>query len=205
MREEDIDYLNEARPDYAGFVFAKSKKQLSPAQGEQLRSHLSEDIVPVGVFVDAPIAEVSGLYRNGIISIAQLHGTEDEEYIVRLKEECGIPVIKVYIKGIGMAFRRLSMPPIQKDNKQQPPVQTLPDYYLFDSGAGSGKVFDWSALENLKIDKPWFLAGGINVDNIGQAMTLNPFGIDLSSGAETDGLKDRKKILQLTNTVRNYK
>ena len=189
FRNEDIDYINEARPDYAGFVFAKSKRQVSLDQAQHLRSRLADRIIPVGVFVDAPVAEVAALYRNGIISIAQLHGKEDEDYIARLKEACNIPVIKVMITN----------------NPQfSIPCSPLSDYYLFDSGAGTGKTFNWDSLETQKIDKPWFLAGGINLDNIRQAMTLNPYAIDVSSGAETDGFKDREKVLQLTNAVKNY-
>ena len=96
FRSEDIDYVNEACPDYAGFVFAESRRKVSPEKAEGLRQKLKPGITPVGVFVNAPIAEIAALYRNGIIEIAQLHGAENEEYIKRLKEECNIPVIKVF-------------------------------------------------------------------------------------------------------------
>jgi phosphoribosylanthranilate isomerase len=66
-----------------------------------------------------------------------------------------------------------------------------------DSGAGSGKLFDWKLIDNLKLNKPWFLAGGIDLKNIEKAMSFYPFAVDISSGAETDGIKDREKILQL--------
>ena len=193
FREQDIDYVNEARPDYAGFVFAKSKRQVSAPLAQYLRFRLVDSIVPVGVFVNAPIAEVAALYHNGTISIAQLHGEEDEGYILQLKKKCEtnnkqaqFRVIKV-IKSEGL--------------KNKIPATTA-DYLLIDSGAGTGKSFNWELLNPQKIEKPWFLAGGVNLDNIKQAMALNPFAVDISSGAETDGMKDREKILQLVTMVR---
>jgi len=193
FRDEDIDYVNEARPDYAGFVFAESKRQVSAPFAQYLRFRLADDIAPVGVFMNAPIAEVAALYHNGTISIAQLHGAEDESYISQLKKICStnkkhtqIQVIKV-ING--------------EDLKNDIP-ETAADYYLIDSGAGTGKTFNWKLLNQKKIKKPWFLAGGIDSKNIEQAIALNPFAVDISSGAETDGIKDREKILQLISIAR---
>jgi phosphoribosylanthranilate isomerase len=191
-RDEDIDYINEAMPDYTGFVFAQSKRKVSPAQATKLRRRLVEGIVPVGVFVNAPVEEIIALYRDGVISIAQLHGNEDENYIKRLKEASAkdrtpVPVIKV-IRGGELA--------------QGTALTTDADYYLIDSGAGSGLSFDWKVLKSRQFDKPWFLAGGINADNITEAMSYQPFCIDISGGAETDGVKDRKKIVQLTAMAR---
>jgi len=192
-RDEDIDYVNEARPDYAGFVFAKSKRQVSAPLAQYLRFRLADGIVPVGVFVNAPIAEAAALYHNGVISVAQLHGGEDESYIAQLKRKSAdngrnrpITVIKV----------------IRSDELKRGLPATGADYYLIDSGAGSGKSFNWHELNALKIERPWFLAGGITIRNIEQAMELNPFAVDVSSGAETDGVKNREKILQLTAAVR---
>ena len=192
FREQDIEFVNEALPDYAGFVFAESKRQVSLAFAQKLRSRLADSIVPVGVFVNSSIGEIAALHRNGVISIAQLHGTEDEDYIMRLKDAGGgalIPVIKV----------------IKSDQLKLGFHVTKADYYLIDSGAGTGKSFDWKLLNQQKIEKPWFLAGGVNPGNIEQAIALGPFAIDISSGAETDGIKDREKILQLTAAVRKGK
>jgi len=192
FRDEDIGYVNEARPDYAGFVFAESKRQVFPALAQRLRSRLANGIIPVGVFVNAPADEITALYHNGIISIAQLHGEEDERYISRLKEADPIAPIPV-IKVIKSEQLKLGIP------------ATGADYLLIDSGAGTGQTFNWQQLNQLKIEKPWFLAGGVNPDNIEQAMALDPFAIDISSGAETDGIKDREKILQLVSIVRKGK
>ncbi|WP_461256437.1 phosphoribosylanthranilate isomerase [Treponema sp. R80B11-R83G3] len=200
FRDEDIDYVNESRPDFAGFVFAKSSRQVSAPLAQYLRFRLADGIIPVGVFVNAPIAFITELYHNGIISIAQLHGNEDESYIAQLKKlsktnirQTVIPPIKV-IKTVIFGSKSL--------NSQLNSMSNLVDYFLIDSGAGSGKAFDWKKLSSVKFPNPWFLAGGINIENIEQAMALKPFAIDVSSGVETDGLKDRKKILELTETLR---
>jgi len=196
FREQDIDYVNEARPDYAGFVFAESKRKVSQEFAAQLRRRLSDDIIPVGVFVNAPIADIAALYRENVIVIAQLHGTEDDEYITRLRAASaaggGKPV--EVIKTVKSA-----------ELEQNTPVAAGADYYLIDSGAGSGKSFNWELLDSFKIKKPLFLAGGVGLDNIEQAMALNPFALDISSGAETEGLKDRQKIVQLVSIVRKGK
>jgi len=193
FRDEDIDFVNEARPEYAGFVFAKSPRQVSTALAQYLRFRIADGITPVGVFVNAPIAMITELYHNGVISIAQLHGTEDESYITGLKRasvttirhHTRLPEIKV--------IKTLS--PISPTWKKNIPSNA--DYILLDSGAGSGKTFNWDSLKSVKFSKPWFLAGGINIKNIEQALELNPFAVDISSGAETNGVKDRKKILDL--------
>ena len=193
FREEDIDYVNEARPDYAGFVFAKSKRQVSAVLAQYLRFRLADGIVPVGVFVNAPVAEAAALYHNGTISIAQLHGGEDEGYISRLKKACAADSKRPPIKIIKV---------IKSDDLKNGIPATTADYYLIDSGAGGGRSFDWQRLNSVQFQKPWFLAGGIDIKNIEQAAALNPFAVDISSGAETDGVKDREKILQLVTIIK---
>jgi phosphoribosylanthranilate isomerase len=203
LREEDIEYINEARPDYTGFVFAESRRKVTPAHAAKLRRRLAEGIEAVGVFVNASIDEIIALCRDGIVSLVQLHGTEDDAYIARLKEAAGgVQVIKV-IKSAEL----LSLVEAGKT------VAAGANYYLIDSGAGSGKTFDWNLLRPespcaswlQSSGKRWFLAGGITVDKIKQAMELNPFAIDVSGGAETNGIKDRNKIVQLTAMVRSLK
>ncbi|MDR1950192.1 MAG: phosphoribosylanthranilate isomerase [Spirochaetaceae bacterium] len=201
FREEDIGFANEAGPDYIGFVFAKSRRQVSPEQAARLRSRLREGIVPVGVFVNAPVEEIATLYRDGLIDIAQLHGSEDAAYIRRLKthpaagSRPAIPVIKTLV--------------VENRDPHLPP--DLPaDYILLDSGAGSGTPFDWTLLTaSPRISSlltphylPCFLAGGIDRYTIEKAMSFRPYGIDLSSGAETGGLKDREKMIDLVGKLR---
>jgi phosphoribosylanthranilate isomerase len=199
-RDDDIDFINESGVDFAGFVFAQSPRQVSAPLAQYLRFRLPDEITPVGVFVNAPITFITELYHNGIISIAQLHGNEDESYITQLKKlsktnirQTVIPPIKV-IKTVFFGDKSL--------NSQLKNMSNLADYFLIDSGAGSGKTFDWNKLGSVKFPKPWFLAGGINIENIKQAMELKPFAIDVSSGVETDGIKDRKKILELTEILK---
>jgi phosphoribosylanthranilate isomerase len=189
-RAADVDCLNEARtlfsgPDYAGFVFAPSRRQVSPAEAAALRARLDPGILPVGVFVDADIDLIRQLYQDGVIQIAQLHGHEDGGYVRALRHACGIPVIQ--------ALRARTEAEIP---------ETDADFLLLDSGTGSGIPFDWALLRR-GIGKPWFLAGGISLANMDAALALRPrpWGIDISSGAETDGWKDRKKILALAEKV----
>jgi len=197
FRDEDIDYVNEARPDYIGFVFAESTRQVSQALAQYLRFRLADSIVPVGVFVNAPIAFIAELYRNGIISMAQLHGSEDESYIVQLKK-----ISETSVRQTKIAPIKVIKTIIHEKIKSNIPLPPSADFILLDSGAGSGKTFDWDQLKSFKIKQPWFLAGGININNIEKSMELNPFTVDISSGAETKGVKDRKKILELVKIVR---
>ncbi len=173
----DIDYVNEANPDYIGFVFAKSKRQVTLKGAHELRSRLDMRIYAVGVFADEDISVIHEAVGSGIIDIVQLHGNEDEEYISKIE----VPVIKAVRMG--------------------EPIPKGADFILFDSpAAGSGRAFDWSLIP--KTDTPFFLAGGINSLNIDEAMRINPFGIDVSSGVETDGFKDREKITEIVRRVR---
>jgi phosphoribosylanthranilate isomerase len=198
FREEDIGYANEAQPDYIGFVFAKSRRRVSPALAAKLRERLDAGIIPVGVFVNAPAEEIAALYHNGIISIAQLHGGEDGPYIAALKALSAgdMPVIKALRAEAVSGAAALAA------------TAAGADYLLLDHGAGgTGKAFDWGVVEKLREDYPqipWFLAGGIGTHNIEDAVLLRPFGIDVSSGAETGCLKDHDKILKLVQAVRNY-
>jgi len=183
----DIDFVNEANPDFIGFVFAKSRRQVSPELAKSLQKQLHPNIVPVGVFVDTPLAEIQQLYRSKTISMAQLHGKETEKDIQALKQLCSIPIIKAI--SVKTAEDILCW------------EQSSADFLLLDnSGGGTGKSFDWTQIPVMK--KPFFLAGGINKTNIGDAKSFAPYCIDVSSGAETDGMKDSTKIKQLVQQVR---
>jgi phosphoribosylanthranilate isomerase len=196
FREEDVGFANEAGPDYAGFVFAPSRRQVSPARATQLRARLRGGIAPVGVFVNAPADLVAGLCRDGVISLAQLHGNEDAAYVRALREACpSLPVIKA----------------VRAENREAvlKAAETGADYLLLDpGGGGTGESFDWALLEGGEFFKalpvPCFLAGGITVYTIEAALALKPFGIDLSSGAETGGFKDRDKMIRLVEIVRKW-
>ncbi len=191
MRPGDIDCANTLAVDYAGFVFYdKSKRYVSHKTAEGLKSRLSENIKAVGVFVDEDIDTVASLLDGGIIDIAQLHGNEDDEYIKKLQSLSKKPVIK--------AFRISS----EKDIKDA--QCSLADMVLLDSGAGSGMAFDWDMTD--KIKRPYFLAGGLDCENVSEALSkLGPYAVDVSSGIETDGIKDHKKMRDFVSLVRSYK
>jgi phosphoribosylanthranilate isomerase len=185
-RAEDIEACNAARPDYVGFVFAKqSRRYVAPQDALLLRKRLAAGILPVGVFVDAEIDFIERLYDNGVIKLAQLHGDESEAYIARLQAVCPVPVIKALRPAL---FTEYALQP------------SAADYLLLDSGAGSGQPFDWSDIPAFR--QPWFLAGGVSQGNLADAIAQNPYAIDVSSGAETNGWKDLIKIAELVRTVR---
>jgi phosphoribosylanthranilate isomerase len=190
FRSVDVSYVNDAHPDYAGFVFAESRRKISHSFAAELRSSLDRTITSVGVFVNAPIEEIKDIYDEGTIEIAQLHGDEDRAYIRDLKDHCGITVVK--------AVRLMSEKDVLSAEKSGA------DYLLFDNGTGgTGSRFDWSLVRNATV--PFFLAGGINLSNIGDALNLvpHPYALDISSGAEVDGFKDRDTIIKLVESVRN--
>jgi phosphoribosylanthranilate isomerase len=176
-------------PDYVGFVFAKSRRQVSIEQAEQLRNKLNKGIIPVGVFVDEQVDKVAFLLEKGIIEMAQLHGSEDEEYISKLKELTGKSIIKA-----------VSIKTKEDIRKEQ---ESLADFLLLDQGnGGTGTTFDWNLIE--KSTRPFFLAGGLNLGNIEEALKkINPYAVDLSSGVESNGIKDEVKIIEIIRRIRN--
>ena len=188
-RFEDIDIVNKYKPDYIGFVFADSKRQISHELAAKLKSNLDSDIVSVGVFVDADTDEIVNLFDEGTIEIAQLHGDESDEYIGQLKERTndGLKIIK----AVEMSEdRNLSY----YDNFNV-------DYLLLDSGKGSGKTFDWNLIKS-DLKKEFFLAGGISSANVEEAIEkFAPYAIDLSSSLETDGFKDEEKVKEIMEVI----
>lgn len=189
-RPEDIEYVNVCKPDYIGFVFAKSKRQITFEQAKKLSDNLDTSIAAVGVFVNEEITNIKKLCENRTIDLIQLHGNENEAYIDKLKNVCNKQIIK--------AFKVNSKQDILAAEKSSA------DYILLDNGAGgTGEKFDWSLIN--KINKPYFLAGGINTTNLDEAILKKPFCVDVSSGAETDGIKDKNKIFDIVKKFKNYK
>ena len=190
-RPEDVAFVNEAKPDYAGFVIQvpKSIRNVSVQTLYRLRKQLKEEIPAVGVFVNAPLDLVVNLCRDKILSYVQLHGQENGEYIKRLKEQTEVPVIQ--------AFSISSREDVQKAAASQA------DYPLLDHGrGGTGESFDWSLISHM--ERPYFLAGGLTSKNVGEAIeTLHPFAVDMSSSVETDGKKDYEKIMAAVAAVRS--
>ncbi|WP_413853781.1 phosphoribosylanthranilate isomerase [Candidatus Ruminimicrobium bovinum] len=187
FRECDIEYVNEAMPDYIGFVFAKSRRQVTKETAQKLKNKLNKEILSVGVFVNEDMNNIVEICNENIINFIQLHGDEDENYISDLKKVCS----KKIIKAIKV---KTATDIIRWRNCQA-------DYLMFDAGMGQGKTFDWNLLNNFI--RPYFLAGGINENNIESAIKLNPYCIDVSSGVETNKVKDKNKILTLVRRVKN--
>ena len=187
----DIDAANELRPEYIGFVFApKSKRYVAPERAAELKSRLAAGIKAVGVFVNDTPCHVAELLETGVIDIAQLHGSEDEEYIRHLRQLTGKPIIR--------AFRIKTAEDIAEAER------CTADHVLLDSGAGTGEVFDWKLIKNMK--RPYFLAGGLSPDNVENAVEqLSPYAVDVSSGIETDGVKDKAKMAAFAAAVRGEK
>ena len=184
----DIEAANKLKPDYIGFVFApKSRRYVTYKKAEELKSLLSPDIEAVGVFVNEPSPNIATLLKKGIIDIAQLHGDEDEDYIAELRLLTDKTIIK--------AFR------IKTANDIKIVEQSTADDILLDSGAGTGTVFDWDLLKS--IQRPYFLAGGLDARNVASAIkTLHPYAVDVSSGIETAGVKDKTKMAAFVAAVR---
>ncbi|MDD4715384.1 MAG: phosphoribosylanthranilate isomerase [Oscillospiraceae bacterium] len=190
-RQEDIAAVNEARPDYVGFVFAPSRRQVDPDRAKRLKKALNPGILAVGVFVNALAEEILPLCRAGVIDLIQLHGEENAAYITALKARTHAPVIRaVRVRSKAQVLR----------------AQEIPcDYLLLDAyrkgmPGGTGEGFDWSLLPPLS--KPFFLAGGIRLETVKTAASVCPYCLDVSSGAETGGRKDPNKIKALVRAVR---
>ena len=187
-RLEDIIAVNRHGADYAGFVFfEKSKRYVDPYKANELISLLRADIKPVGVFMDEPLDNVVRIARITGVELVQLHGHESEEYVEYVKRTLDRPVIKAYKASEEGALEKAA--------------NSAADYVMIDSGAGSGKKFDWSILKDFKRD--YFLAGGLDPESVGEAIRmLQPFAVDVSYGVETDGIMDEKKIAEFIKAVR---
>jgi len=191
-REEDIKYVNECLPEYIGFVFAESKRKVDKKQAKVLKEMLSSKIQAVGVFVNAALEEIEELCSENVIDIVQLHGEEDIVYIESLRERISNPIIK--------AIRVRSQEQILEEEKM-PCEMLLLDTYTKGEYGGSGKDFDLQMIPEL--EKPYFLAGGLQVETIKEKLAqVNPYAVDISSGVETDGIKDFQKIKEFVKKIR---
>ena len=204
MKPCDIEYANRVKPDLVGFIFANTRRKISAAQAKQFREALDAEISAVGVFVNEDISVIASLVQDGCIDMIQLHGEEDADYIRRLREICDVPVIKAVKVQTVEQIRQAAALPV--------------DYLLLDTYrkgvlGGTGEAFDWKLLRVAKIaagdtaegalfGKPYFLAGGLHAGNLREAATLGSYGLDVSSGIETDGSKDFDKMVEVVNIVR---
>ena len=204
MKPCDIEYANRVKPDLVGFIFANTRRKISAAQAKQFREALDAEIPAVGVFVNEDISVIVSLVQDGCIDMIQLHGEEDADYIRRLREICGVPVIKAVKVQTVEQIRQAAALPV--------------DYLLLDTYrkgvlGGTGEAFDWELLREAKaaagdtaegelFGKPYFLAGGLHAGNLREAAALGSYGLDVSSGIETEGSKDFDKMVEVVNIVR---
>lgn len=186
--------VNRAQPDYAGFVFAPGRRQVTAEQAENLRRQLDPAIAAVGVFVKAPVEEPAALANRGTIQLIQLHGEEDEAYVKALRERTQAPIIRVI---------RVRGPESLRDLERYDCDYFLLDTYSGSQFGGMGKTFDHSLIRQARFPRPFFLAGGLDPANVAAAIAeSSPFGVDTSSGIETAGIKDENKIRAFASAVR---
>ena len=196
-RSEDVLLVNRYRPDYAGFVFAGEKRRITPEQAAELRRLLLPEIQSVGVFVNADPELIIRLAETGVIDLIQLHGDEDENYIKQLRQRTKHKILR--------ALR------VQRAEDIIRAAELSADYLLFDTYrpgmyGGSGKSFDWriigEAQESLesrgKYLPDYFMAGGICAENVAEAIALQSYALDVSSGVEADGVKSEEKLREFT-------
>lgn len=187
-RAEDVAVANELCPEYVGFVlWPKSSRYVSPERAQTLKAKLAFGIRAVGVFVDEDVNVVAGLLNAGVIDIAQLHGSENNDYIGELRLKTPHPIYQ--------AVKIRSEDDIFCANA------SAADLVLLDAGMGQGHVFDWTLVSAVR--RPYLLAGGLNLENVDEALCrLHPFGVDVSSGIETCGAKDPAKMRAFMACVR---
>lgn len=205
---EIIPAVVEAKPDYMGLVFASSKRQVTVDQAKTLVEELhkqytkrynngaeqsnNDEIKTVGVFVNETLDNLVTIATEVNLDAVQLHGDEDEAFIQSLKERTNVEVWKA------VQIRSAADAEVWIDSSAD---MLLFDAYHKDERGGTGEVFDWSCLD--EFERPFMLAGGIDSTNVARAIrTVRPYGIDISSGIETDGVKDDEKIKAFTNIVR---
>jgi len=192
-RAEDIAVINELKPEFTGFVFyPKSIRNVSREQAAELKKLLNPATKAVGVFVDKDIDFVAGLVNDGIIDMVQLHGNESDEYIAELREKTheGLEIIKVF--------------KVDGPEKLEAAEKSTADMIMFDPGLGYGNTFNWECLKNFP--RKYILAGGLNPENVAEAVkTLKPYGVDVSSGIESDGKKDPDKMAAFYKAAREIR
>lgn len=198
---KEISLLNKYLPDYAGFVFVKSRRQVTPEQAAELGAGLAPTIKKVGVFVDYEVELVADAAMRAGLDAVQLHGSENGRYIEVLRS-----LLKPGIE-IWKALR------VNDDHMPEPGMvnsmdvdRLLLDTYINDAYGGTGKCFEWGLVTKMSIDVPIVLAGGLNPGNVRQAMEqAKPFAVDISSGVESEGFKDEHKMQAFIDTVRGGK
>lgn len=189
MRPQDAAAANDAAPDLAGMIVSPGfRRSVSRDIAAKIRRTLSKEISLCGVFVNASLEEIESYLAEGLINAVQLHGDEDNKFIDALRSAYPqIPVIKAFV--------------IQGLDDIRKAEASHADLVLLDGGSGQGAAFDHSLLSGISRD--YILAGGLDPDNVGNLVRyLRPWGVDTSSGIETDGEKDPKKMTTFVKNVR---
>lgn len=192
---QDVEFVNRQKPDFIGFVFYPlSKRYVSLITARSLKAKLNKKIKSIGVFVNAPPEEIAAAAELGIINMVQLHGDETNAYIAELRKICTLPIIK--------AVR------VREEADIKKAAFYNCEYFLFDtystaSYGGTGRQFNTQLLKGVKINKPYFMAGGLNAENVRSALKgLKPYAVDVSGGVETGGSKDEIKIKNFIKQVK---
>ncbi len=193
-RPEDIEYINEAKPDFAGFILAEGyRRTISPETAEMLVKKLDSSVRAVGVFIDQPVGSIAETAAKAGFYAVQLQGNENADHIAALRKISDVKIWK--------AVRVRSEEDIRAAEKYGADMLVL-DSYSPNANGGTGKTADWELIRRTEISMPYLLAGGINADNISEAMKISPYGVDISGGTETDGVKDPEKIRAIMRSVR---
>jgi len=204
-RPEETEAINRALPDFVGFVFAAdSRRRVTPQRAAALRALIAPEVVTVGVFRDAPAEGIAELVERGVIGAVQLHGHESAEAIFRLRQLVAAPVVKaVSVHGLASVTVPTPADPTRATDPAFPA-----DWLLFDHGpGGTGRSFDLALIDRARQArslpaKPFFIAGGVGLGNLAEVLRRRPDGVDVSSGAESDGAKDPDKVRRLVELVR---
>lgn len=186
---DDVAIVNDYKPDYIGFIFVQGRtRYIEPKVARELKDNLDKSIKAVGVYINEEVLEVARMANEDLIDVIQLHGTEDEDYITKLRSLTKKPIIK--------AIR------IESEKDLEKARACMADIVLLDRGiGGTGQQFDWNLLE--KFERPFFLAGGLDENNVKEAIErFHPLGLDVSSNVESEGKKDREKVERFINQVR---
>ncbi|WP_026881625.1 phosphoribosylanthranilate isomerase [Clostridium akagii] len=199
-RHEDIQYVNELLPDYIGFVFAKSKRQVDLAKAKILGSQLDKGIKKVGVFVNEDVKQVKKIAKEAYLDVLQFHGDEDESYLAQFND---FTIWKC--KSIDISLKNIDEHVMDEINIY--PIEGIVlDSSRKGASGGLGQSFNWNLLQRLNIEKKLILAGGLSSENVCEAIEIaNPYAVDISSGVETDGVKDFNKIKKFIEKVREQK
>lgn len=197
-REEDVQFCNVVEPDYMGLILSKGfRRSVSPQDGRNLVKKAHSYIRSVGVFVNASADEIADVVRRVSVDVIQLHGNETPEEVFRIGRLTKRPVWKTI---------RTKTPDTLKQASAYQADRLVIEGYAAGVAGGAGLTADWGMIQENRPSGLFFLAGGLTPENVTEAIgTVQPYGVDLSSGIETDGVKDFEKMKEIIKLVRGDK